>query len=364
MEKDFDFTPLVADCVMNMLNGYNTGITQEQFYSQNIIDVSDVTEEMGRAVNAELIQYTKENGCYAALPPFEEGSFIDTTERRYIHWKVLEVQEDYYRMVLDHYPIIFADNDTSGNITSKDLSTLDRKCWYLAGRMTVRVKVLTDDEHREMISHHPDFVRYSLTMCNGDTKKQGDLLTRLASRLKSPYHIGGVIEDYIYYIPHDYMKIRKKGKYYTADGTMVNGAWVKEAIDTTLKTVSYYGLESMLFVSTGPMIEMLAYINYMLSQKSTTGSSTLRHFTSIYVPNSDAPELRKERHFGTIKILSEKKPKAITAQNIQRIYTTAVWQRRSHVRHLASGKVVPVKSAVCKRHNLDDGATPQVIYKA
>ena len=150
--------------------------------------------------------------------------------------------------------------------------------------------------------------------------------------------------------------------YYNSDGEFINGAWVKEVVDTTLDQAADRGRKCMLFVCCSALIEMFIYINYMLSQKSTS-SSTLRHITSIYVPSTDTSELRKERHFGKIKLISEKKPRAVNATNVQRIYTTLSWQRRSHIRHLASGKIVPVKSAICKRRNAEDASAPQVIYK-
>ena len=77
MPAEFDHTPLVTDCIMGMLNKYNSGITQDQFYAMNIIDTTDVTEDDVRSVNREVIAFCRENGCYAALPPFEEGAFID-----------------------------------------------------------------------------------------------------------------------------------------------------------------------------------------------------------------------------------------------------------------------------------------------
>lgn len=119
----------------------------------------------------------------------------------------------------------------------------------------------------------------------------------------------------------------------------------------------------MLFCSAGPILEMFQYINYMLSSRSTS-SSTLRKITSVYSPNPENTELRKERHFGKIKTISVKKPHAVNQQNVHRVYTTISWQRRSHVRHLKSGRVVPVKSATCTRHGVESTEVPQVIYRA
>jgi len=357
MENKFDYMPLVSDCVLTALSNYNSGISKDQFYSMNILDATDVTEDDMRDVNEGVIQYCRENGCYAALPPFEEGAFIDRSERRYTHWKVLEVQDEYFRLEFNHYPIIFVDNETFIRVKQGDSINIDHPCWYRSCRTVVKVKLLTTEEHVEMLSRHPDFIGIDEQIA-----ERPELITQLSNLLKTQYHVGGVLEDYEYYMPHDLKKLVKKGKYYTSDGQFVNSSWIKSVVADTLELGMEAGLQSMLFCSTGPIIEMFVYMNYMLSQKSTS-SSTLRHITSYYVPDTEAPELRKERHFGKIKVISEKKPRSVNAKNIQRIYTTAVWQRRSHLRHLASGKVVPVKSATCKRHNVEDVLAPQVIYK-
>ena len=157
-------------------------------------------------------------------------------------------------------------------------------------------------------------------------------------------------------------KIAKKGKYYTSDGTYVNGNWIRKIISDSLAPAMDSGLNSMLFCSAGPIIEMMLYVNYLLSQKSTS-TSTHRTVSSIYLPNTENPEIRKERHFGKLKVVSEKKPRSVNADNVHRVYTTVSWQRRGHLRHYASGKVVPVKSAICKRHNMDKVPAPQVVYK-
>lgn len=364
-----EYTKIISECVTGLLDGYNRGIARDEFYALNIVDTSDVVEEDMQASSSGVVSYCFENGCYAALPPFEEGAYIDKSERRYVHWKVLEVCDDYFRLQLDHYPIIFGDTDLTGRHVGVDFSELRHMCWYLANHMVVRVKVLTHEEHKQMLSHHPDFVQYADSMVAQQTKnpmvaklKKDMLLDKMSEHLKSVSYVGGIVEDYEYYLPQDLIKIKKKGKYYDTAGNIINGAWIKDSIDTTLQYGVDSGLHTMIYTSTGPIIEMFTYINYLLSQKSTS-VSTHRNITSVYVPTSEAPELRKERHFGKLCMISEKKPRAINAQNVQRVYTTLSWQRRAHVRHLASGKVVPVKSATCKRHNAEDTSAPQVVYK-
>ena len=157
MGEKFDYMPLVSDCVLNALNNYNSGITKDQFYSMNILDVTDVTEDDMRVVNQGVIEYCRENGCYAALPPFEEGVFIDRSERRYTHWKVLEVQDDYFRLELNHYPIIFVDEETYIRVKTGDSANINHPCWYRSCKTIVKVKLLTTDEHVKMLSRHPDF---------------------------------------------------------------------------------------------------------------------------------------------------------------------------------------------------------------
>ena len=348
---------MVDDYIKNTLDNFNTGLTKDQFYSLNIVDATDISEDDMRNSREAMAQFCKENGCYAALPPFEEGAFIDKTERRYFHWKVLDVQEDYYRMELEYYPLLVIGTDT--DYTGVDFSSYSHPCWYLAGRVTMKVKVLDDSEYIEMLTHFPEFVDHAETLGN----RREQFLKDFSKTLKDMNYVGGTIEDYEYYYTHDLTKIRKKGKYTTSDGSFINGTWIREAVDATLEKVADRGRHCMLFVGCGPLIEMFTYINYMLSQKSTS-SSTLRKITSVYVPNAENVEVRKERHIGKLKIISEKKPRAINVHNIQRIYTTMTWQRRSHLRHLASGKVVPVKSAVCKRKGTEDTTAPQVIYKA
>lgn len=346
----------VSECIISMLNNYNTGISQEQFYQNNIVDSTDVTEDDMRAVNDEVIQYCKENGAFAALPPFEEGSFIDRDERRYTHWKVLDVEEDYFRISMNHYPLMFKDTDANKNHENIDFNQLSHKCWYLACHVIVKVKILTKDEHIAMLKYHPDLVGVSDDII---AKIRADLISDL---IRSSCHVGGVIEEYEFYMPKDLQKIVKKGKYVTPDGSILNGTWVKDVIYNTLEYAVDRDLHSMLFCSAGPILEMLLYINYMLSSGTIT-STTLHKITSVYAPNAETTELRKERHFGKIKTISVKKPHAVNQQNVHHVYTTISWYRRSHVRHLKSGKVVPVKSATCTRHGVESTEIPQVIYK-
>ena len=352
----------VRDYITSTLDSYNRGLTQDQFYALNIIDTTGVSEEELDTAANSVIQYCKDNGCYAALPPFEEGAFIDRQERRYFHWKVLEVLEDGYRMVVEHYPLLVIDSDTTGKHSGMDFTKAVRYCWYLSGRVTIKVKALSIDEYKELLSHHPDYIDRANKQCGNNARKREELLGHLARRMQSVGYIGGVVEDYEYFYNHDLTKMRKKGKYFDADGNIINGTWIKEVIDSTIEHAGDRGLQSLLYVSCGPLIEMFSYLNYMLSNKSTS-TSMHRTVSSVYAPNTDAPDLRKERHFGKFTIISEKKPRAVNVQNIQRVYTTVAWQRRSHLRHYASGKVVPVRSATCTRHNIEGAAAPQVVYK-
>ena len=361
MEDNIDYMKQVSDCVMPMLDHYNTGISQEQFYRMNIVDVTDVSEDDMRAANAGVIQYCRDNGCYAALPPFEEGAFIDRQQGRYVHWKVLEVCEDNFKLALDHYPIISVDEA----VYLDDYSACSRKCWYLSSHVLLTVKLLTSDEHQAMMSHHPDYVRYASSFCGSNPAKMKELLAKLSNQVKAESYVGGVINDYTYNLPQSFAKICKKGKYYTPDGEFVNASWIRATTDVNKSYVAERlnaALHTVLFGSAGPIIEMFTYVNYMLSKKSE-GTSTLRHIESVYMPAENSEESRKERHFGSIKVVSEKKPKPVTEHNMQRIYTMVAWQRRSHLRHLASGKIVPVKSATCRRHNTDNAEAPQVVYK-
>ena len=351
-----DIENKVSACINNMLNNYNTGISQEQFYKNNIVDATDVSEEDMQLVNDGVIQYCKENGAFAALPPFEEGSFIDQSERRFTHWKVLDVEDDYFRMSMDHYPLMFNGTVDDPTNSTVEFSSLIRPCWYLACHVVVKVKLLNKEEHMTMLRYHPDFAGLPNDVI---TKMRVDLLS---DRLRTEYHVGGVIESYEFYLLKDLEKIYKKGKYSTPDGAILNGSWVRDVVANTLEVAVDRDLNSMLFCSAGPIIEMFQYINYMLSQ-NTTKASTHRSISASYSIGTPDTELRKERHFGKIRTVSVKKPKVVNKQNVQRVYTTMSWPRRSHTRHLKSGKVTMVKSAVCRRHGVESTEVPQVIYK-
>ena len=358
MENEINSISSVTDCVMHMLDGYNSGISKDAFYANNIVDSTDVTEDDMRIVNSDVIDFCRENGCYAALPLFEEGSYIDRTERRYTHWKVLGVYDDYFRIEFNHYPILYVDNDYAEKIAQGRSAELVHPCWYRSCRVVVDVKLINTEEHVAMLKYHPDFEG-----ANAKVLSDASALTKLSNILKTQYHVGGVLVEYEDYHSHDFKKILKKGKYYTSDGEMIDSRIVRKVVSDSLEISVARGLKSILFCSLGPIIEMFTYINYTLSQKSTS-SSTLRHITSVYLPNAESSDTRKERHFGRISVVSEKKPKSINAENIQRVYTTLSWQRRSHLRHLKSGKVVPVKSAICNRRNFEsDTSAPQVVYR-
>lgn len=350
---------MVSDCVMHMLDNLNPGITKDEFWTKNILDTTDVTEIDMDNANSEVVNYCKENGSYAALPIFEEGAFVDRSERRYTHWKLLEICEDYFRIEFNHYPIIYIDEDYAHMYAMGDSVNMHHPCWFCMCRVVVKVKLLTAEEHIEVLSHHPDFADKSLA----DRYRNPETLRKLSDHLRTQYHVGGVIEEYEYYMPNALKKILKKGKYYTSSGECINGKWVRNLVEDNLTPAVNSGLQSILFCSAGPIIEMFVYVNYLLSKKSVA-SNTHRNITSIYVPGVtvSSSDVRKERHFGNIVTISEKKPKSVNAENIHRCYTTAVWQRRSHLRHLPSGKVVPVKSAVCRRHNSENLNAPQVVY--
>ena len=366
LEMNTEQISQAAECITNLLQTYNSGITQEQFYSANILDVTGVAESDMQAVGTDVVDYCTANGALAALPPFERGSFIDVEQGRYISWEVIEVGDDYFRLKLDHYPRIVVGSAEQWEAERKISHTsTERKCWYRSCHMILKVKQLSTAEHREVLSHHPDYVLHAETMCGGDKHKMERLLTQLSEKLKSESYVGGVIEECEFYLPQDFKRICKKGKYYTSSGEFVNGAWVRELADPTRADVSEqlsYGLHTVQFTSMGPMLEMFTYVNYMLSLKSTT-SSTLRHITSVYAPAPTDQDPRKERHFGKIKMVSEKKPRAVNAVNVQRVYTTLSWQRRSHLRHYASGKVVPIKSTTCRRRGAENTDAAQVVYK-
>ena len=353
----------VRYCITSNIDSRNRGLSEDQFYACNLVDATNVTEADLELAKEGVFQYCKDNGGYAALPPFEEGAFVDRQERRYFHWKVLEVLEDGYRMVVEHYPLLVIDSDITGKHLGTDFTRVPRYCWYLSGRITVRVKSLTNEELQKLVSYHPDFNDLVLKHGGNDARVAKDIMQKYADHMiSSGYNVGGVVEDYEYFYAQDLTKLRKKGKYEDEMGNLINATWVRDVIDSTMEHAVDRGLKSMLYVSCGPFVEMFTYLNYMLSNK-TTPTSMHRTVSTMYATNSEIPDLRKERHFGKATIVSEKKPRAVNVQNIQRVYTTVAWQRRSHLRHYKSGKVVPIKSTTCTRHNKENTPAPQVVYK-
>lgn len=347
------------DCILRMTSDQNSGISRAQFYSMNLIDATDVSEDDLKSANQEVISYCAENEHYAALPPFEEGGFIIRGDRIYVHWKVLDVQDDYFRLSLDHYEIACSpasiENMTLPELASSVSAMLDTLSWFRVGHVVVKVKLLTKAEHINLLKFHPE-IHANVSLVTNTA-----MLEQLSDQLRTRSHIGGIVEDYEYFLPHMLKKIAKKGKYVTSDGTPINGKWVRDAVSNIESSIDTER-NRMLFNSVSIIPEALVYINYMLSQKSTRGTA-LHHITSSYALAADDTDLRKERHFGKIRVISEKKPRAVSVQNIHRVYTMMSWARRGHLRHLASGKIVPVKSAVCRRKNSGETTTPVVVYK-
>lgn len=348
--------------IINKLNALNKGMTKRDFFDNNIIDFTDVTYGDMMLIADEVLQFGKDNGCYAALPPFETGSFIDRSERRYTYWKVLDINEDFFRIELYHYPIFFSDYE--GRPQVMDLPVLEShgECWFLACKVVMKVKLLDEKEREDIIFQNP-VVGEELT----ETKNVNMRLIYAEGILKQARKndglIGGIIESCEFFTPKAFEKIGKMGKYSTPDGKVINGGDVREIINNTNEIAMDYAKKTMVFTSVGPLMEALTYVNYMLSDKNTS-SSTLRKISSSYALSSEVPTNKKERHFGKIKVVSEKKPRQITKENVQRIYKTLSWSKRSHVRHLKSGKVIPIKSQVCHRHFDGDKADAQkVIYK-
>ena len=89
--------------IKNEVLARNGGLTREEFFKNNIIDFTMVSEDNINESIDGVRRRTKELGCLSAIPPFETGSFIDDSEHRYIVWKVLDIQDDYYRLSVDFY---------------------------------------------------------------------------------------------------------------------------------------------------------------------------------------------------------------------------------------------------------------------
>ncbi len=378
----------IAEFIYTNLSLRNKGISKEEFYANNIVDFTDVLVEdmypLDKAGKPSMCKdwfnYSIQNGHYAALPPFEEGSFIDRRERRFIKWKVLDVSDDHYDMELENYPL-FADSDHP---------VKDNDCWFMATRFVVRVSFLDDEQRRYVLLNSPDiinsiderFTTYEELMESWNKYLEAKKLIESGTAVYSPLYshysemeevvknavscdnamVGGRILEGEFYTPKAFEKIREKGKYIASDGTILNKADVCRVIDDSIKETMGYAWQSMKFVAIGPLIEAFSYLNFVLSSPETD-TKTIRKISSSYALSEDDQEIRRERHFGKIKVVSEKKPKTVTKENVERIYTTLSWQRRSHLRHLKSGKVVPVKSSVCRRKGSDNTSDPKVIYK-
>lgn len=347
------------------LTAKNPGISEDQFYNDNnIVDFTDVSTDDMREVNDGIMEFSKINGCYAALPPFEKGSFIDRSERRFSVWQVLQVTDDYYDIKFDHYPIYHFRNGVTGEDEM-------RACWVKAASVTVRVKKLSYEERVDIVLSNPWYDRLASEVAKRGEKNKLEFSAYIKDTIEQmPLEIGGVLLSSESFLPAIYKKIGKS-KMITPEGSIINASEVRAIIDQSSQMTDY-AMQTMIFTSLGPVIEAFTYVNYVLSAKKNTGEklSSYKHISKEYVlpGDSEREEVRRERHFGKIRFVSGPKPEAVTKENAHIVYKTLSWQRRSHLRHLQNGKVVSVKEAVCKRKLLDQEDPQQgpakVIYKA
>ena len=239
--------------IIESLNSKNSGVSKEEFYKSNILDFSDVSWDDMRAIDNELLRFGKENGCYAALPLFEKGSFIDTSERRFSTWEVLEVNEDYYRLKLCHYPVFHS---------FQQIEELHKYDWFMASSVTMKVKLLNEEERENILFMNPSVID---RLSRLEKNSQAGLMYAADIAMQVKHNdglVGGIIENYENYLPDVVKKLRKKGKYVRTDGTFIDAGLIREVLDCVDDT-SGYSLKTHLFTSVGPLIEAFTYTNYI-----------------------------------------------------------------------------------------------------
>lgn len=142
------------------------------------------------------------------------------------------------------------------------------------------------------------------------------------------------------------------------------GAYIPENFDIINHPVELGKNNVAAHVNISKTLPIAAVIiaNYYLKQKQIsrpvqTEKPYVTHKTEIVLENR--PE-RKTRILGNnIKITTETRPQAITAEKLIK-YHTPEWSRKAHLRRLKSGKIIEVKAQTCKRRCID---MPDIIDK-
>lgn len=102
-------------------------------------------------------------------------------------------------------------------------------------------------------------------------------------------------------------------------------------------------------------IAAIVVANHLLKQKKlsrpiSANQSETKYGVEITLENKPA---RKTRMLGDcIRISTEKRPENINEEKLIK-YHTPEWERKSHLRHLKSGKIIEIKSQKCKRRCVD-----------
>lgn len=108
------------------------------------------------------------------------------------------------------------------------------------------------------------------------------------------------------------------------------------------------------------------YINKLLKDKKLSSLiknpvHKVKRTIEINTDEDTAADIRQTRILGeNICFKSSSRPKPQDVEHIIR-YSTPEWGRREHLRKLKSGKIIKIKSSICKRHCIDNNTSEKEI---
>lgn len=373
--KECYVDPRVFNFVNNELTKRNKGISFLDCMKMNIVDYTNVTSEKQKSLESEFASFIKDEGVWAALPPFEAGFYMDDSQRHYFDWLITDIDQD--MSYFDMNVRVYAKNP----VMNKDVS--ESHAWFCWQWIDVRVHLLSKEEHTVLNYFHPDVIKtvashYKQYLKNGikilpilsqpnnidqfdhyGMKNQSE-----AAFDASPYRVGGKVITNDNFFPSLKEKVLK-GKFVDEQG-ILNKKDIANYLDY-LETTCFNDWDSFVNVHVAcfSLINSFVHLNYVMQNRSESRSYGRKVISDVAdTIGSSVENNRREWSFGDINVTSKDKPKRITKENIHRMYKTLSWNRRSHIRHYKSGKTVVVKSSVCHRDvDKQPEVTPQTIYR-
>lgn len=343
--------------VNNELTKRNKGISFSDCMKMNIVDYTNVTSEKQKSLESELVSFVKDEGVWAALPPFEAGFYMDDSQRHYFDWLITDIDQDmsYFDMNIR----VYAKNP----VVNKD--ALESHAWFCWQWIDVRVHLLSKDEFAALDFFHPDVIKHMASyppLTEFDYLKQKNQPDTAFD--SSPYRVGGKVIINDNFFPSLKEKVLK-GKFVDEQG-ILNKKDIANYLDY-LETTCFNDWDSFVNVHVAcfSLITSFVHLNYVMQNRSESRSYGRKVVSDVAdTIGSSVENNRREWSFGDINVTSKDKPKRITKENIHRMYKTLSWNRRSHIRHYKSGKTVVVKSSVCHRDvDKQPEVTPQTIYR-